>query len=173
MDLDALLRHQDGLVSRNQALGHGLSVTELKRKLRRREWVAVSPGVYVNHTGQLTWRQRAWAAVLAAGPGAALCLDSALRAHEGPGRTGFDTSTIHVAVPHGRPRLAPTGVQIYQMVDLGARVQWNKSPPVTRYDDTVLDLAARAGRLESVARLADACGSRRTTAARLRDRLSA
>ena len=57
------------------------------------------------------------------------------------------------------------------MVDLVGRVQWNKSPPCTRYDDTVLDLAARAGRLDSVARLADACGSRRTTAARLRDRL--
>ena len=101
MDLDALLRHQDGLVSRRQALGHGLSVTDIKRLVRRREWVAVSPGVYVNHTGALTWRQRAWAAVLAAGPGAALCLGSALRGHEGPGRKRVDTSTIHVAVPHG------------------------------------------------------------------------
>ena len=57
------------------------------------------------------------------------------------------------------------------MVDLASRVQWNKSPPSTKYDDTVLDLAARGTTLTSVARLADACGSRRTTAARLRDRL--
>lgn len=171
MDLDALLRHQDGLVSRRQALGHGLSVTDIKRLVRRREWVAVSPGVYVDHTGRLTWRQRAWAAVLAGGPGAALCLHSALRAHEGPGRKGVDTSTIHVAVPHGRKVLAVEGVRIHQVVDLGSRVQWNRSPPCTRYVDTVLDLAALGGRLDSVARLADACGSRRTTAARLRDRL--
>lgn len=171
MDLDARLAHQDGLITRRQALGHGLSVTEVKRLVRRREWVAVSPGVYVNHTGELTWRQRAWAAVLAGGPGAALCLESALRAHEGPGRTQVDHFTIHVAVPHGRRLLAVEGVRLHQMVDLSSRVQWNKTPPCTRYDDTVLDLAARGTRLTSVARLADACGSRRTTAARLRDRL--
>ena len=171
MDLPARLKHQDGLVTRRQALAHGLSVTDIKRLVRRREWVPVSPGVYVNHTGPLTWRQRAWAAVLACGPGSALCLDSALRAHEGPGRKGLDASPIHVAVPHGRKVLAVEGVRIHQMVDLSSRVQWNRTPPCTRYDDTVLDLAARAGRLDSVARLADACGSRRTTAARLRDRL--
>ena len=171
MDLDARLALQDGLISRRQALGDGMTVTDLKRRLRRREWVAVHPGVYVNHTGGLTWRQRAWAAVLATGPDAALCLDSARRAHEGPGRRDSDESVVHVAVVHGRPRLAPEGVRVHQMVDLATRVQWNKTPPCTRYDDTVLDLAARGTRLTSVARLADACGSRRTTAARLRDRL--
>ena len=57
------------------------------------------------------------------------------------------------------------------MVDIASRVQWNKSPPSTKYDDTILDLAARGTALTSVAKLADACGSRRTTAARLRDRL--
>jgi len=171
MDLDARIKHQDGLISRRQALGHGLSVTDIKRRVRRREWVAVHPGVYVNHTGELTWRQRAWAAVLAGGPGAALCLDSALRAHEGPGRKQFDASTIHVAVPHGRRLLVPEGVRLHQVVDLSSRVQWNKTPPCTKYDDTVLDLASRGTTLTSVARLADACGSRRTTAARLRGRL--
>jgi hypothetical protein len=171
MDVAAHLAHQDGLITRAQALASGLTVTDLKRRLRRREWVQVHPGVYINHTGALTWRQRAWAAVLAAGPDAALCLGSALRAHEGPGRHGADDSVLHVAVAHGRPRVAPPGVRIHQMVALGSRVQWNKTPPSTRYDDTVLDLAAHGTRMTSVARLADACGSRRTTAARLRDRL--
>jgi hypothetical protein len=62
-------------------------------------------------------------------------------------------------------------VRIHQTVDLASRVQWNKSPPSIRYDDTILDLAALGTPLTSVARLADACGTRRTTAARLRDRL--
>jgi hypothetical protein len=171
MDLQARLDLQDGVISRRQALAGGLTVTEINRHLRRREWVAVHPGVYVNHTGRLTWRERAWAAVLVAGPDAALCLDSALRAHEGAGRRGSDDSVIHVAVAHGRPRLARDGVRIHQTVDLASRVQWNKSPPTIRYDDTILDLAAQGSLLTSVARLADACGSRRTTAARLRDRL--
>ena len=171
MDVGARLAHQDGLISRRQALGDGVTVTEIKRHVRRREWVSVHPGVYVNHTGALTWRQRAWAAVLAIGPDAALCLDSALRAHEGAGRRDCDESVIHVAVAHGRPRAAPDGVRIHQMVDLASRVQWNKTPPCLKYDDTILELAARATRMSSIARLADACGSRRTTAARLRDRL--
>lgn len=171
MDLQARLNLQDGLITRTQAFASGLTLADVRRLLRRREWVAVHPGVYINHTGKLTWRERAWAAVLVAGPGAALCLDSALRAHEGAGRKAGNDALIHVAVVHGRPRLAPDGVRIHQMVDLSSRVQWNKTPPSTRYDDTILDLASRAGPLDSVARLADACGSRRTTAARLRDRL--
>jgi hypothetical protein len=170
MDVHARLLIQDGIISRRQALHDGMSTTEIKRLLRRREWVAVHHGVYVQHTGQLTWQQRAWAAVLASGPRAALCLDSALRSHEGPGRRRV-SPFIHVAVDHGRRLVAAGGVRLHQMRDLESRVQWNRSPPATRYDDTVLDLASRADRLDAVARLADACGARRTTAARLRDRL--
>jgi hypothetical protein len=47
-------------------------------------------------------------------------------------------------------------------------VQANLSPPRLRYGDAVLDLADRAcDDLSAIALLADACGSRRTTAARL------
>ena len=91
-----------------------------------------------------------------------------MRDQEGNSST---SSTIHVAVPHGRRLLVPEGVRLHQIVGLSSRVQWNKTPPCTKYDDTVLDLASRGTALTSVARLADACGSRRTTAARLRDRL--
>ena len=38
--------------------------------VRRRELVIAHPGVYVNHTGPLTWEQRAWVAVLACWPAA-------------------------------------------------------------------------------------------------------
>jgi hypothetical protein len=169
MDLADHLALQDGLVSRTQALACGLTQTEIARLLRRRDLVAVHPGVYVNHTGPLTWQQRAWAAVLAVGPPAALCLDSALRSHEGPGRrTSRTDAIIDVAIPHGRHRVAPAGVRLHQRAALTSRVEWNRSPPRTRYDDTVLDLAARASALDAVGYLADACGSRRTTAGRLR-----
>src|ERR1700712_431846 len=75
---EALLRDQAGVISRAQALASGLSENDVRRLLRRRSWVCVHPGVYVNHTGELTWLQRAWAAVLFAWP-AALCDESALR----------------------------------------------------------------------------------------------
>lgn len=59
------------------------------------------------------------------------------------------------------------------------RVLWNLSPPRIRYDYALLDLAAEGGTdLQALGTLADACGSRRTTARRLletlgeRDRIS-
>lgn len=54
------------------------------------------------------------------------------------------------------------------------RVQWNLSPPRVRYEEAVLDVAAeKADPVASVGVLAEACGSRRTTAARLLARLEA
>jgi len=127
--------------------------------------------VYVAQTGRLLWQQRAWAAVLVVGP-AALSHESALRAFEGPGRRGRDTARIHVAVARGRNLVAPDGVRLPRVSRLDAGVQWNLSPPRIRYDDAVLDVAAGArSELDAIAALADACGSRRTTAARLLDRL--
>jgi hypothetical protein len=51
-------------------------------------------------------------------------------------------------------------------------VQLNLGPPRVRYEHTVLDLAEGAARdIDAVAVLADACGSRRTTTARLKETL--
>lgn len=116
-------------------------------------------GVYVDHTGPLTWPQRAWAAVLYAAP-VALCFESAL---------GADTLPINVAVAQQRAVLAePAGVRIHHLVNLQERVLWNVSPPRMRYDEAVLDVACRArSELDVIAVLANACQSRRTTAHRL------
>ena len=88
MTVAKLLATQDGVIARRQALTAGETPLSIARLLRRREWVAVHPGVYVNHTGALTWQQRAWAAVLAAGPRAALCLESASACSRGQGTQG-------------------------------------------------------------------------------------
>ncbi len=166
-DLARLLQDQDRMIRRAQALAAGATPTSIARALRRREWVAVHPGVYVEHTGPLTWQQRAWAAVLACWP-AALYGESARRAHEGPGRRSCDESMIHVAVDRDRRVDAPSGARIHRLTDLDGRVAWNLGPPRVRYEHTILDLAAQArDELAVVAVLADACGGRRTTATRL------
>lgn len=154
-----MLRQQDGGISRRQALDAGLREHEIRRLLRRNEWARVHTGVYVDHTGPLTWSQRAWAAVLYAAP-AALCFESALEA---------DTLPIHVAVAQRRPMLTePAGVRIHHLVNLQERVLWNVSPPRMRHDEAVLDVACRAtSELDAIAVLANACQSRRTTAHRL------
>lgn len=166
-----LLEVQDGVVARRQALAAGLTPTEIKRRIRRRTWVPIHPGVYVDHTGPPSWRQRAWAAVLACWP-AALDGESALRAHEGPGRRGAQGGPIQVLVAHGRTVVAPHGVRVRRSRRFADGVQANLSPPRLRYEDAVIDLADRAaGVVATVSVLADACGGRRTTAARLRSRV--
>ncbi|HSV38643.1 MAG TPA: hypothetical protein VLI04_07765 [Nocardioidaceae bacterium] len=124
----------------------------------------VHPGVYVNHTGPLTWLQRAWAAVLACSP-AALCDESALRAAEGPGRQGRQERLIHVAIDRDRSRVQPQGVRLHRMAHLQERVLWNVGPPRLKYDEAALDVAMNASNeFEAIATLADAVQGRRTTA---------
>jgi hypothetical protein len=166
-ELARTLREQAGVISRGQALELGLSPVEVTRLVRRREWVPVHRGVYVEHDGPLTWLQRAWAAVLYSWP-SALTLDSAVRAAEGPGRRVRDESVVHVAVEGERQLVAPAGVRVHRVAGLDALVQWNLGPPRIRYEHAVLDLAASSrSELDAIGVLAAACGGRRTTAARL------
>jgi len=165
------LEAQAGVVARFQAMEAGMTDPQIRRLLRRREWVATHPGVYVNHTGEPTWLQRAWAAVLFAWP-AALADVSALRAAEGPGRRSEEV--IHIAVDRHRNRSAPPGVRVHRISHLRSRVQWNLGPPRLRYEEAALDVAASAPtELAALDVLAAAVQSRRTTAARMRDTLTA
>lgn len=123
-----LLREQDGVLSRRQSLQAGLTDRDLARLSRRRELVRVHPGVYVDHTGPLSWQQRAWAAVLFSWP-AALCAESALAAHgvrsavrdlavrdlaAGVRRAGAAAPVMHVAVDERRRVTEPDGVRVHR-----------------------------------------------------------
>lgn len=166
-DVARLLVDQDGVISRKQVLETGLSAAHIVRAVRRREWAQVHPGVYVDHTGPLSWQQRAWAGVLFSWP-AALSHESAVRAGDGPGRRHRDDSLIHVAIDRQRHVVAPDGIVLHRMLKFDGRVHWNLGPPRIRFDDAVLDVAADARTdLAAIAVLADACGARRTTARRL------
>lgn len=167
------LSDQDGVISRRQARACGLTDNDLRRLVRRRELTQVHPGVYVNHTGPLTWHQRAWAAVLLAWP-AALSHDSALRAAEGPGRRNQPAGDdIHVAINDRRTLVAQPGVVLHRTTQLSSRVQWNRSPPRLRVEEAVLDLAAEsASEVDGIAVLAGAVSSRQTTARRLLEALA-
>jgi len=84
--LGDLLFRQDGVIARRQALAVGCSPEFIRCRLRRREWARPVPGVYVTHTGPLSWRQRAWVAILDLYP-AALAGRSW---HDGPGARDRD-----------------------------------------------------------------------------------
>lgn len=171
--LAELLRRQAGVAARPQLLATGLADHDLRRLVRQRRLVPVHPGVYVEHTGPLTWLQRAWAAVLAVD--GALCGESALRAADGPGRRGHDDAApIRVAVDRARNVVAPDDVVVHHVAGLADRVLQNASPPRVRVEDALLDVAARSRTdLRAIALLADAVQSRLTTADRLAATLSA
>ena len=81
MDLEELMQQQEGLVTRAQVLALGLGDGFIDTRLRRKDWRRVHRGVFIDHTGPLTWRQEVWAALLFYGEAdgrAAACERSAL-----------------------------------------------------------------------------------------------
>ncbi|WP_110240257.1 hypothetical protein [Nocardioides gilvus] len=165
--MESLLTLQSGVVARRQLVDVGLMPNDVRRLLRRRDLVPLHPGVYVNHTGEPTWLQQAWGAVLLHPP-AALSHDSALRVTDGPGRIALP-GPIHVAVDRGRRHDALPGIRLHRMAGLDDRVLWNASPPRVRIEEALVDLAAGArDDMAAIAVLADAVQARRTTPARVR-----
>jgi len=174
-DVVALAGRQAGVVARGQLVEQGVAAHVVRRWLRRRLLSPVHPGVYIDHTGAPSWRQRAWAAVLLAEP-AALYGASALRAADGPGkREHRDEGPIHVAVDRTRWIVAPTGsVVVHAVPRLQERVRWNLGPPRQRYDDATIDVAlATTHRVAAIGVLARSIQLGRTTAALLRENLEA
>lgn len=171
--LRELLILQSGVINRRQVLAARLTDNDIRRMRRRRELAQVHVGVYVDHTGPLSWLQRAWAAVLLCEP-AALCLDSAVRAADGPGRRDHDDGRpIHVAVEANRSPETPASVIPHRLADLDGKVLWHTSPPRQRIEHASVDLASLAAReIDAVAHLADAVRTRRTTADRLAEALA-
>jgi hypothetical protein len=162
-----ILDSQMGVIARRQLIARGWTDHEIARMLRRREWARVFEGVYVDHTGELAWIQRAWAAVLFSWP-AALSHESALRVGDGPGRRDDDSGSVHVVVARGRHLAAPEGVRLHRRDGLEKDVLWNLGPPRVRYEPAALDVAiAATSDLEAIGVLAKAVQSRRTTARRL------
>jgi hypothetical protein len=164
--LTQLLEGQAGVVSRKQVLALGGDDVFIERQLRRREWCRVHRGIFVDHTGELPWVQRAWAAVLYYWP-AALSHESALDVH-GLRTTGQRGDRIHVSVGRDR-RVGPVnGVRVHRVMNLPDLVQPNRSPARVRLEHALVTVASRAkSDSDAIAVLADACQCGRTTPARL------
>ena len=168
-----ILRSQGGVISRRQVLAQGGDDNLIERMLRRREWRAIHPGVYVDHTGAPRREQERMAAVLFAWP-AALVGESALLAY---GARHVVEGPVRVGVEEQRRVTPPPGMAVVRLRDFEGRVLWNRSPPRVRLDEAALDVASRAWRTagegSAVAVLADLCQQRLTTPCRLGDALAA
>lgn len=155
--LERTLEDQDGVVTHAQLKEAGQRHGDIERMLRRKELRRVHPRVYVNHTGPLTWRQRAWAAVLCAAP-AALCWTSLTEPPKDDG------GPIHVAIDRSRKLRARPGVVLHRVTGLEKRL-FPEKPPRLRIEDNALLMAdAAETEIDVVAMLANVIGRRGVTA---------
>lgn len=90
-----LARQQDGVLARRQLRQLGVTEATIRNHLRVGRWAERTSTVLTTTTGVLTWRQRLWAAVLHAGPGAMVGGLSAAAVH---GLRHWDRDDITVLV---------------------------------------------------------------------------
>lgn len=96
--LTLLALDQDQVVSRDQLALLGADRHAIAHRVATRRWTAIGRRVVLLGTGELTFRQRLWVAVLHSGPESAL---AGLSAAEAGGLRGFSSATVHTVVPHG------------------------------------------------------------------------
>jgi very-short-patch-repair endonuclease len=139
-----LLSVQAGIVDRGQALEVGFSQRQISYRVRSGAWQQVYPGVYATFTGQLSREARLWAAVRFAGDGAVVSHETAAEVH---GMIDNPAPSIHVTVPRNRrpARNRPVrGIVIHRSDQSREHLPGPFKLPLTRVDDTVLDLVAAA-----------------------------
>jgi hypothetical protein len=164
-DIEDHLARQDGVICRSQVLECDGTDNDIERLIRRRAWATVFNGVYVSHTGPLSWKQRAWAAVLYHQP-AALAGAAALRAAGLD--SGAESAPIELVVARPRRVVDPPDVTTRQVVHYEGVVHEHLGPPRVRVEHAALQVASRARTEDAaVAALGDVVQKRRTTAQRL------
>jgi len=140
-----LLSVQAGIVDRGQCLDVGFSQRQISYRLRSGAWQRVYPGVYATFTGHLSRDARLWAAVRFAGDGAMVSHETAAEVHGMIDRPALD---IHVTVPLSRRPARTTrpvrGIVIHRSGQSRKHLPGPFKLPLTRADDTVLDLVADA-----------------------------
>lgn len=138
LPLDFVVSRQHRVVTRDQLLAANVTPGRIRARLDARRWRQLHPGVYVTHDGPVDWMTRAWAAVLASGPGARLALDSAAYVD---GMVAKAPHVLDVTIPHDRRVQPPRGVRLHR----SRRVTDPAGdPPRTWMWETAVDLADAA-----------------------------
>jgi hypothetical protein len=146
--LRAIASDQAGVVTRQQALGVGMSPGAIAAKTKFGRWQRVHAGVYATFTGPVTRDAHLWAAVLAAGPGAQLSHQTAAEINR---LTDHESPFIHVTIPANRRITQPKGVIIHISSNLTFGWRFARGvPPYTFAEETVVDLVHAAANLDDV-----------------------
>ena len=119
----------------------------IKFRVASGQWQQIHRGVYATFTGLPGRATQLWAAVLSAGPGAALSHETAAELHW---LTSKPADLIHVTIPVQRRVVAADGVVLHRSGRAIAAVQAHTYPPRTKVEDTVLDLTQTAAAFDDV-----------------------
>lgn len=174
-----LLELQHGVIARWQMAQAGWSVRIVDPQLHSGRWQPLYRGVYATFTGRPSRTAFLWAAVLRAGPGAALSFDTAAELDR---LTDKPSRSIHVTVgPVRQIRLSGREYQgsapkiiVHRSVHLDQARHPARTPPRTRIEETTLDLIQASPSIDqALAWLASACGRRLTTPELLLDSMAA
>jgi len=145
--LRILVGHQNGVVSRSQALRNGLSEGMIKFRVSSGRWQQLHLGVYATFSGGPGRGSQLWAAVLSAGPGAMLSHETAAELQR---LTDKPAAMIHVTIPVQRRIRAAEGVRLHRSKRAMEAALDESNPPRTRVEETVLDLTQTAATFDDV-----------------------
>lgn len=132
------MRGQHGVISLEQALGHGLSRRAIQRRVESRAWTRCLPRVYAAAAAPATWEQQLTAAVLWGGRGAAVSHRAAARLWELP---GFAGAAVELTIP--RRRKPPRGLVVHSRHVEPFEATARRGVVVTTTARTLLDVSSR------------------------------
>ncbi len=144
-DLDELLASQSGVFARWQLSAQAPELGVIAASLRSGRFQRLYTGVYAAFTGPPGRRAQLWAAVLRAGPAAALSYQSAA---ELDGFAAEQGRLIHVTIPPEKRVVRVPGIVVHRSARLTQARHPSKTPPRTRVEETALDLAQVADSLD-------------------------
>lgn len=146
-DLRRLAARQDGVLTLEQAVGHGVTPAVVKRLCAQQQWQRLARGLLLTSPAPPPWRAWAWAGVLAGGDAARLVPEASGHLWE---VVPEQPDVVDVLCPlPGRPTVQ--GPWVFRRERPGARSARSiGSPPRLTAADTVLDLCAVRGEGEVV-----------------------
>ncbi len=159
---ESLLRlalSQSGVVSRAQAVDHGIGRHTIARLLRDEQWHTVVDGVY-SRSPSPDWTALAWAGLLLAGGDGVLGAEGAMHLD------GVSDPPETISVWSGERRVRNRKLWRFREGSRAAR----GSPPRVSLEDATLEVCAESSLDGVVSTLAAAVTSHRTTVERLRTR---
>jgi very-short-patch-repair endonuclease len=169
-----LIDYQRGILARWQVAGPG-DLVAIDALLRTDRWRTLYRGVYLAYTGSASREGILWAAARRCGPEAALSHQTAA---ELDGITDRRESAIHVTIPTVQRVLIASHelaggvppIVVHRSARLSLARHPARTPPRTRSEETVLDLAVSARSVDDVFFwISAACSRRIVTPAQIRE----